>query len=435
MGSVAAGAVVGRGAAAASLAEAEVREICAEFVEREGLAAKRVLAIIPDNTRSGPIDVMFRALYGALGATAPALDFLIALGTHPPMSEEAIDLRLGLAPGERAASYPRARVFNHAWKDPRQLTAIGTIPTARVEELSGGMMHDPVRVTVNRMVLDYDVALIVGPTFPHEVVGFSGGNKYLFPGIAGPEIIDMFHWLGALITSPAIIGRKWTPVRAVVDTAAALLPVPRLAMSMVVSPEEAWSAAADLSDRIHIVYKDRPFASVLSCAPAMYDEIWVGGKCAYKLEPVVADGGELIIYAPHIARISITHGAAIERVGYHVRDYFLAQMERFADVPGGVLAHSTHVKGLGTYEAGVERPRATVTLATGIPEATCRKINLGYRDPRTIDPEAWRDREDEGLLLVPHAGETLFRLRSDPFGPGPGAAGATGAGPTTRSGA
>lgn len=418
---------LGGGSPDGTLTEREVRGIAADFVERERLAGKRVVAVIPDQTRSGPIDLMFRTLYELLAGRARAIDFLIALGTHPPMSDAAIDARLGLAPGERAAKYARSRVVNHAWKDAAQLTTIGTIPREKVEQLSGGLMHQPVPVTINRMVLDYDVVLIVGPTFPHEVVGFSGGNKYLFPGIAGAEIIDMFHWLGALITSPVIIGRKHTPVRAVVDIAARMLPVPRLAMSMVVkggglaglfcgSPEEAWSAAADLSEKIHIVYQDRPFASVLSCAPAMYDEMWVGGKCAYKLEPVVADGGELIVYGPHIARISATHGALIERIGYHVRDYFLRQMDRFADVPGGILAHSTHVKGLGTWEGGVERPRATVTLATGIPEALCRKINLGWRDPASIDPEAWRNREAEGRLLVPQAGETLYRLRDDPFG-------------------
>jgi len=424
--------MLGSGSATGSLAEQDVRTIAAEFVERERLEGKRVLGVIPDQTRSGPIDLMFRTLYDLLAGRARALDFLIALGTHPPMSEEAIDRRLGLAPGERAARFAKCRVFNHAWKDRQQLTTIGTIDRGRVEELSGGMMHDPVPVTVNRMVLDYDVVLIVGPTFPHEVVGFSGGNKYLFPGIAGPEIIDMFHWLGALITSPVIIGRKWTPVRVVVDTAAALLPVPRLCMSMVVragglaglfcgTPEEAWSAAADLSDQVHIVYKDRPFTSVLSCAPAMYDEMWVGGKCAYKLEPVVADGGELIIYGPHITRISATHGVLIERIGYHVRDYFLKQMARFADVPGGILAHSTHVKGLGTFSGGMERPRANVVLATGIPETLCRKINLGYRDPASIDEAAWQHRETEGYLHVPKAGETLYRLRDDPFAPAAGA--------------
>ncbi|HVO34360.1 MAG TPA: lactate racemase domain-containing protein, partial [Gemmatimonadales bacterium] len=303
--------LIGRGSPTGSLTDQEVRAITAELVERERLAGRRVLAIIPDQTRSGPIDLMFRTLYEALAGRARPLDFLIALGTHPPLSEAAIDRRLGLAAGERAAKYPKTRVFNHAWDDPRQLTTIGQIPGAQVSELSGGRMREAVPVTINRAVLDYDVVLIVGPTFPHEVVGFSGGNKYLFPGIAGPEIINMFHWLGALVTSPAIIGRKWTPTRAVVDAAAKLLPTPRLCMSLVVrgdalaglfcgAPEEAWSAAADLSDKIHIVYEDRPFRSVLSCAPTMYDEMWVGGKCAYKLEPVVADGGELIIYGPHI---------------------------------------------------------------------------------------------------------------------------------------
>ena len=142
----------------------------------------------------------------------------------------------------------------------------------------------------------------------------------------------------------------------------------------------------------------------------MYDELWVGGKCAYKLEPVVADGGELIIYAPHIHEISVVHGEIIRQIGYHVRDYFRKQMSKFAHLPRGVVAHSTHVKGIGTFEDGVERPRITVTLATGISEAECRAVNLGYRDHRTIDADDWRDREAEGLLLVPKAGETLFRL-------------------------
>lgn len=424
--------MLGSGSPDASLTEAQVGALCAEFLGRDDFAGKRILALIPDQTRSGPIDLMFRTVYGLLAGRAEALDFLIALGTHPPLSESAIDRRLGLAPGERAARYPASRIFNHQWSERGQLAEVGVIGADRVAELSGGMMREPVHVRVNRAALEYDLLLIIGPTFPHEVVGFSGGNKYLVPGISGPEIIDMFHWLGALITSPVIIGTKWTPVRAVIDAAAALLPVPRLCMSLVTqgnrlhglycgTPEEAWSAAADLSGRVHIVYKDRPFASVLSCAPEMYADLWTGGKAAYKLEPVVADGGELIICAPHITEVSRVHGAPIERVGYHVRDYFLAQMVRFADVPRGVLAHATHVKGIGTFTGGAERPRINVILATGIPEATCRKVNLGYRDIRAIDRSAWQDREEDGYLLVPEAGEVLYRLRHDPFGPARGA--------------
>lgn len=383
---------------------------------------KRVLLIVPDNTRTAPIDVLFRVLHELLAPEVAALDVLIALGTHPPLSEEAMRRRLGVSASDRAQRYARTQFFNHRWDDPAQLVSIGAIEEAEVHRISGGLMREHVNVTINKMVLDYDLLLIVGPTFPHEVVGFSGGNKYLFPGISGREIIDMFHWLGALLTNPAIIGTKYTPVRAIVDRAAAMVPVERRCISLVVegselaglyagTPEEAWSAAADLSNQIHVVYEKRPYRQVLSVAPAMYDELWVGGKCAYKLEPVVADGGELIIFAPHLREISAVHGSTIRGIGYHVRDYFLRQMDRFSHVPRGVLAHSTHVKGVGTYENGVEHPRINVTLATGISQEECRAINLGYRDPKTIDPAAFRERAEEGVLYVPKAGETLYRLQ------------------------
>ena len=408
------------------LTEAEVREILSEAFAQAHVSGKRVLAIIPDGTRSAPIDVMFRQVTSILTPQVRELDFLIALGTHPPMNEDAINQRLGLAPGEMARNYSHVRIFNHHWNDPNQLRQIGTISEEEVDTISGGLMREKVNVTINKLVFNYDMLLIIGPTFPHEVVGFSGGNKYLFPGISGPEIIDMFHWLGATITSPVIIGTKYTPVRKVVDAAAALLPIERYCLSLVVkgsglaglycgTPEEAWAGAADLSDKLHIVYKDRPYTRVLSCAPAMYDDLWVGAKCTYKLEPVVAPGGEVIIYAPHITEISVTHGQLIEEIGYHVRDYFVKQMDRFRHIPRGVLAHSTHVKGVGTFENGVEKPRITVTLATGISEAVCRKVNLGYCDPESIQPTEWEGREDEGTLYVPKAGEILYRLKNDPF--------------------
>jgi nickel-dependent lactate racemase len=180
------------------------------------------------------------------------------------------------------------------------------------------------------------------------------------------------------------------------------------------SPEGAWDSASELSKELHIECKSQPFHTVLSCAPAMYDELWVGGKCMYKLEPVVADGGELIIYAPHIHEISRTHGALIRHIGYHCRDYFLKQWDRFKDLPWGTLAHSTHVRGIGTFEDGVERCRVRVTLASGIPEAVCNEINLGYRDPRSIDPAHYANREDEGILYVPKAGEMLYHLKERP---------------------
>lgn len=407
------------------MTEPQVREIVENGLRPLHLAGKRVLLIVPDGTRTAPVGLMFRLIHETIGAEAAQLDVMIALGTHPAMSEEAIRGRLEITEAERHGRYAKVRFFNHAWDDRDQLLHLGKIPAAEIAELSKGLFAIDVEVTINKAVLDYDQLLIVGPVFPHEVVGFSGGSKYLFPGISGPEVLNFFHWLGAVITNPRIIGHKWTPVRRVVNRAAEMVPTPCHAFCMVVAgtdlaglffgrTNDAWSQAADLSDDVHIVKKPHPFHTVLSCAPPMYDEMWVGGKCMYKLEPVVADGGELIVYAPHIHELSLVHGATIERIGYHVRDYFLKQWDRFKDEPWGILAHSTHVRGIGTYENGVETPRIQVTLATAIPEETCRKINLGYRDPATINPDDYRNREDEGILLVPKAGEMLYRLENPP---------------------
>jgi nickel-dependent lactate racemase len=331
-----------------------------------------------------------------------------------------------MAPEDRSTRYARVRLFNHAWDDPAMLRRVGTIPADEIRELSGGRFAMEVPVDVNRRVFDYDQVLIVGPVFPHEVVGFSGGNKYLFPGVSGPGILNFFHWLGAVITTPRIIGQVWTPVRRVVDRAAALVEVPKLAFCLVVDPdaslrglfvgkpEEAWETATRLSRERHVTVHEHPYRTILSCAPAMYDELWTGGKCMYKLEPVLADGGELIIYAPHIGVVSHTHGRLIEEVGYHCRDFFLKQWEQYRHYPWGVLAHAAHVYGLGSFENGREVARARVTLATAIPEATCRRLNLGYRDPASLCPADFASREAEGVLLVPKAGEMLHVLRHPP---------------------
>jgi len=403
------------------LSEGEARDICVEAFSKLDLSGKRVLVLIPDSTRTAPIPLFFRLLCEQLLGSVRKLDFIIALGTHHPMSEEAIDRLVGMTAAERKGRYPDVAISNHTWDDPGTLMQIGTISADGIASLSNNLMREEVAVTINKRIFDYDQLVIVGPTFPHEVVGFSGGNKYLFPGISGPDVLHFTHWLGAVITNPVVIGTKDTPIRRVIDRAASMIPVARVCLSLVISerglkglfigtPEEAFSEAADLSSKIHIVYVEKPFRKVLSMAPEMYDDLWVAGKCMYKLEPVVADGGELIIYAPHIAEVSYTHGKFLDEVGYHTRDYFLKQMDKFSHVPRAVLAHSSHVKGVGTYEGGVEKPRINVVLATGIAEERCRKINLGYRDPKTIDPAEWQNRENEGILCVPNAGEILYRL-------------------------
>ncbi len=416
--------VSGMGKTEGRLTEEEVTRILGEELPGWDLEEKRVLVLIPDNTRSGPVDLFFRQLYAILGDQVEALDYLIALGTHPPLPREEMLGRVGVSERALTEQYPKVQLYNHRWDKEETLTTAGVIPEAEVAELSRGMLTRDVPVRVNTMIYDYDQIIICGPVFPHEVVGFSGGNKYFFPGISGQEVIDITHWLGALMTSNAVIGTRDTPVRDMIDRAVDEIDVPAKAICFVTIEDtlygvyagetrEAWSRAADLSAEVHVTYKEQPYRQVLAVMPEMYDDLWTGAKGMYKTEPIVADGGEVIIYAPHITEFSYTHGETIEEVGFHVRDYFVKQWEKYREYPWGILAHSTHVRGGGNYDpaTGVEEHRIQVTLATGISEDRCRKAGLGYKDPATISPGEWESREDDGVLVVPHAGEQLYRLR------------------------
>lgn len=415
--------MVGQGATHEELSEGKVRQLFKEALEPTRFQNKRILVIIPDGTRSAPIDMIFKLLYERLDAGVKRLDYLIALGTHKRMSEAAIENLVGVSSTERARHYPKAEVYNHRWDDPEALTVVGVVSSDTMNRLTDGLVTVETPIKLNKMIYDYDELFICGPVFPHEVAGFSGGAKYLFPGIAGREIIDSTHWLGALSTSYDTIGVKDTAVRRVLHEGAKFVTdkLPVTALKLVMKGNtlhglyigdllETWDAAADLSAQLNIVYKPKAFQSVLSMPSEIYEDLWTAAKAMYKTEPVIADGGEVIIYAPHLKEVSFVHGEDIKEVGYHVRDYFLAQWEKFKDMHWTTLAHSTHVKGKGVYENGLETPRIQVTLATGISEEVGRQINLGYRDYRTINPENWRDKEDEGLLLVERAGEVLYRI-------------------------
>lgn len=415
---------IGKGSTKEVLTAEDVQNLLDQGFTGESLDGKKVLVIIPDGTRTAPIPLLFRALYAQLGRRVERLDYLIALGTHSPMSEEAISQLVGVNAVERAANYPNVHIYNHHWSDPGTLKTIGVISSEEARRLSDGILSDEVQVTVNGMIFDYDQLIICGPVFPHEVAGFSGGAKYFFPGISGADVINFSHWLGARVTSMRTIGVKDTLTRRVIHRAAEFITVPTLCIALVLkgqdfhgmyigSYRDAFNEAAELSGQLNIVWKSRPFKKVLSLPSEMYDDLWTAAKAMYKTEPVIADGGEVIIYAPHLSEVSYVHGKLIDEVGYHVRDYFLKQWERFKDIPGSILAHSTHVKGSGSYDAqsGVETPRIQVTLATSIPEERCRRINLGYVDYRTINPQEWQNREDDGMLYVPHAGEVLYRVR------------------------
>lgn len=405
------------------LDDEQIRAFVLEQLQAYDFDGKRVTFIVPDGTRHAPVATVAKYIHEALGDRPSDVRVVIALGTHDYMSDEAIGKLMGSEPGKFSETYPGWEIFNHDWRNEDTFANLGTIPAERIAELSEGRLSDrDMTVLVNKMVVDTDICLILGPVLPHEVVGISGGNKYFFPGLSGHDVIDMSHWLGALITSFEMIGsRGITPVRQLIDAAAELIPSTKLLVGMIVKPgtddlqfisfgdsRASWEACAEVSSEVHVKYVPKAYKRVVSIIPEMYEDMWTGAKGFYKLEPVVADGGELIIYAPHIRQVSVMH-PGISDIGYHNRQYFVGQWDRFKDHPWGELAHSTHLRGLGDYdpETDTETNRVTVTLATGIPREVVESISLNYLDPADVDLASFES--DPDTLVVPSAGELLHR--------------------------
>ena len=384
---------------------------------------ERVLAIIPDKTRDDNTHVLFPLATQFLARRNVAgFDLLVAQGTHPPMSTAQKLSKIGLADFA-------GRLFDHRWDEPSELIVLGELSAATVGELTAGLIEQSVAVSVNKLLAPgvYDTVLVFGATVPHEVAGFAGGAKYFFPGVAGPELTHTTHWLGALAGIENIIGEVETPTRKLIEAAADLIAARVISLNSVVSRDatgklityalftgdirDAFRRAAEVSRRVHIRYTGRKYKTVVALLDPHYDEMWVGGKASYKLGAIVEDAGELIIYAPHLTKLSETHGALIEKYGYapleSVRDMLGASQELRENLC--IAAHLAHVAYAGrTDEQGRIVPRYRITMATGLDEQTCKRVNLGYLDHRTLNLDALRSQPD--TLIVADAGRDLYSV-------------------------
>jgi nickel-dependent lactate racemase len=398
-----------------------LRDIVCQGLEVIG-AGERVLAIIPDKTRDDNTHELFPIANEFLTKRgAASFDALVAQGTHPPMSAAQKLSKIGNADF-------RGSLFDHRWDDPDELITLGELSAETVRELTGGLIDNAVPVSINKLLAPgiYNTVLVFGATVPHEVAGFAGGAKYFFPGVAGPELTHTTHWLGALAGIENIIGQVETPTRRLIEAAADLIPARIISLNTVVSRIEgdlvtyalftgdiraAFRQAADVSRQVHIRYTGRKYKRVIALLDPHYDELWVGGKASYKLGAIIEEGGELIIYAPHLTKLSETHGELIEKYGYapleSVRDMLGVSQELRENLC--IAAHLAHVAYAGRLDQhGKIVPRYQITMATGLDEETCRRVNLGYLDYRTLDYEAMR--ADPDTLIVSDAGRDLYQV-------------------------
>jgi nickel-dependent lactate racemase len=425
MSSKLAPSTIGKGGPDLDLSASELRAIVEQSLLTIGPDA-RVLAIIPDKTRDDNTDLLFPFAAEILAERNIAqFDALIAQGTHMPMTEEEKRAKIGLKNGESAAGV--GQIYDHQWNRPEELVTLGELSAERVTKLTGGLITEAVQVNLNRLLAPgiYDTVLIFGATVPHEVAGFAGGAKYFFPGVAGPDLTHATHWLGALASIENVIGRVETPTRHMIEAAAEFVPARVISLNSVVTRDdqnrlrthalfagdvrEAFRRAADVSREVHIKYTGRKYKRVVALLDEHYDELWVGGKASYKLGGIIEEGGELIIYAPHLRSISETHGLLIEKYGYapldRVREMVALSTELQANL--AVAAHLAHVSYAGERdENGRVIPRFRITLAAALDEATCERVNLGFMDHRQFRLDDYAS--DTDTLIVERAGRDLY---------------------------
>lgn len=383
---------------------------------------KKLLIIIPDNTRTAPIDIFFKLFHKAYLKTVRKMDYLIALGTHPLLSEQEKYKRVGINKRQKEQFFTDVHIMNHRWDKKETFIKIGTIDKTEMENLTLGFLHESADIFINKIIYDYDIIIVLGPVFPHEITGFSGSNKYFFPGICGWNFTDITHWLGALQTNLKTIGMRDTPSRRLIDRAAEMVKVSIIYFNLVVDEEglkglfigedkSAWEKAVDMSSVLNIKYVEKVFKNVMSIPSKKYDDFWTGAKAFYKIETIMKEGGQIIVYAPHIKHISITHNDVIQQIGFHVKDYFVAHMDRYVNFHKTVLAYSALVKGTGTYIKGVEKPRIRIILSSGVSSDTCEKLNIHYKNPDEINISEWENLENEGIKVIYNSGEVLYRVK------------------------
>jgi lactate racemase len=423
-------AISGAGSPESDLSNADLSEIVSAALANLE-PGSRILAIVPDKTRDDNTNLLLPLAARVLSAKrCPTFDVLVAQGTHAPMTTRQKWEKIGAQGADTISGL--GTIFDHDWANPEKLVTIGELSRARMTEISGGLLNQPVRLTINALLAPgrYDTVLIFGATTPHEVAGFSGGAKYFFPGVGGPELTHATHWLGALASIENVIGRVETPTRHLFEAGADFVAAQVISLNSVVTREQgrlrthalfcgdfrqALRRAANVSRYVHIRYTGRKYKRVVALLDEHYDDLWVGGKASYRLGPVVDEGGELIIYAPHLRCVSDTHGDLIRRYGYAPLEKIKQLVAQSPELQQNlcVAAHLAHVSFAGREnEMGETVFRYAITLASAVSESECHQINLGYMNPNDFKRSDYAS--DPDTLTVEHAGRDLYLVGPSP---------------------
>lgn len=325
---------------------------------------KKVLLIPPDFTRlySGAGKII--ALYYEMLRDECQIHIMPALGTHEAMTEKEIKAFFG-------ENIPLDCILVHKWRE--DVREIGEIPADFVKEVSDGLIYEPIKVEVNKYLLDpsYDLIISIGQVVPHEVVGLANYSKNILVGCGGRDMINKSHMIGAFYGAERIMGRDFSPVRKVFDYAEENF-LSRLPLKYVLTvttntgdktnlhglfigrSRKLFEEAVKLSQRYNVNFVEEPLKKVV----AFLDErefrtTWVGNKSIYRSRMAIADGGELIVLGAGIRKFGEDEGndELIRKYGYCGRETVLELCKTQEDLQNNlsVAAHLIHGSADGKF--------------------------------------------------------------------------------------
>ncbi len=414
-----------RGSATTSISDPELEAGLTEAFEALG-PRRRVLAVPPDFTRfhsrAGRITELAWRHYG------PALsDVLPATGTHFEVTDEERETMFGAVPRELFRA--------HRWKE--NLRTLGRVPSEFIQEVSEGALSFDWPAQVDELIAGggHDLVLSIGQVVPHEVVGMAGHVKNIFIGAGGAEAIHKSHYLGAVYGMERMMGRADTPVRAVLDHAAALfashLPIVHVLTVVGREPDgslalkglfvgddrQVFTRAAALAREVNVQLLDEPLRKVVVYLdPGEFKSTWLGNKSIYRTRMAIADGGELIVLAPGVRQFGEDPGidSLIRKYGYFTTPRILGLVEQNADLQQNlsVAAHLIH---------GSSEERFTITYCpSGLTREQVEKAGFRWGDlaamSRRYDPrrlrDGWNECDGERIYYISNPATGLWASRA-----------------------
>ncbi len=330
----------------------------------EGKKLNRILILPPDYTRMYSGAGRITAIVCRLLAGKCDIDVMPALGTHEPMTRSECE---AFFEGE----VPFEKLIVHNWRE--DVVKIGEVPAEYVSEVSEGLVNEKIDVEVNRRIVsgDYDLILSIGQVVPHEVVGMANYSKNIFVGCGGSNMINSSHMLGAFYGMERVMGKDFSPVRKVFDYAQDnfLKDIPIEYILTVTTNtgdvtnihglfigegRRSFEQAVELSREINLTKVGKPFKkAVVYLDGREFKSTWLGNKAIYRTRMAMAQGGELIILAPAVARFGedAENDRLIRKYGYIGRENILRLVEENEDLKQNlsVAAHLIHGSSDGRF--------------------------------------------------------------------------------------